>query len=232
MKPICFIGARGGSKGVPRKNIRPILGKPLIAYTIESSLKSRIFSHVIVSTDDKEIAKIAKQYGAEVPFMRPKNLATDNIGFAPVLYHGIKKLHSLGYEFDVVVERDCTAPFIRNVDVKKAVKLFGRKKPHAVFSAYRQHFNPYFNMFEKNPNGFIKLCKYLNERPRTRQESPPVFQMSGFIVYDVKKFLRFKKIILPKIIPYEIPSETGIMIDTKLEFKIVELIIKNNLMKY
>ena len=69
MKPICFIGARGGSKGVPRKNIRPILGKPLIAYTIESSLKSKIFSHVIVSTDDKEIAKVAKQYGAEVPFI-------------------------------------------------------------------------------------------------------------------------------------------------------------------
>ena len=72
----------------------------------------------------------------------------------------------------------------------------------------------------------------MNERPRTRQESPPVFQMSGFIVYDVKKFLRFKKIILPKIILHEIPPETGIMIDTKLEFKIVELIIKNNLMRY
>ena len=65
MKPICFIGARGGSKGVPRKNIRPILGKPLIAYTIESSLKSKIFSHVVVSTDDKEIANVAKQYAKQ-----------------------------------------------------------------------------------------------------------------------------------------------------------------------
>ena len=72
MKPICVIPARGGSKGIPRKNIRKILGKPLIAYTIEKSLKSKIFSHVIVSTEDQEIADISKKFGAEIPFMRPK----------------------------------------------------------------------------------------------------------------------------------------------------------------
>ena len=116
-KSICFIGARGGSKGVPRKNIRKIGGKPLIAYSIESALKSKIFSHVIVSTEDKEIASISERYGAEVPFLRPKKLATDRIGFAPVLYHGIKKLYSLGYDFDIIVQRDCTAPFIRIKDV-------------------------------------------------------------------------------------------------------------------
>ena len=80
MRPICFIGARGGSKGVPRKNIRKIAGKPLIAYTIESAINSGIFSSVIVSTEDKEIAKIAKKYGAEIPFIRPKKLSTDNAG--------------------------------------------------------------------------------------------------------------------------------------------------------
>ena len=110
MKPICFIGARGGSKGVPRKNIRLIDGKPLIAYTIQSALKSKLFSHIFVSTEDKQIASVAKKYGAEVPFMRPKNLATDSIGFAPVLNHGIKKLFSLGYDFETLVLRDCTAP--------------------------------------------------------------------------------------------------------------------------
>ena len=78
MKTICFIGARGGSKGVPRKNIRKIAGKPLIAYTIESAINSGIFSSVVVSTEDKEIAKIAKKYGAEIPFLRPAEYATDN----------------------------------------------------------------------------------------------------------------------------------------------------------
>ena len=91
LKPICFIAARGGSKGIPRKNIRKFAGKPLIAYTIEKCINSQIFSHVIISTEDDEIAKISKKYGAEVPFMRPKKLATDQAGTSDVLLHGIKK---------------------------------------------------------------------------------------------------------------------------------------------
>ena len=93
MKSICFIGARGGSKGVKRKNIRLLDGKPLIAYTIESALDSKCFEHVIVSTDDKEIASIAKKYGAIVPFLRPKKLANDHSGMSDVLIHGILKSH-------------------------------------------------------------------------------------------------------------------------------------------
>ena len=92
MKPICIIPARGGSKGIPRKNIRRMLNKPLIAYTIEKSLESKIFSHVIVSTEDQEIAYISKKYGAEIPFMRPKNLAKATTGMAEVLIHAVTKL--------------------------------------------------------------------------------------------------------------------------------------------
>ena len=100
-----LIPARRGSKGVVNKNILNLGGHPLIAYSIVAAKKCSTIDRVIVSTDSEEYARIALKYGAEVPFMRPKNLASDNIGFAPVLYHGIKKLHSLGYEFDVVVER-------------------------------------------------------------------------------------------------------------------------------
>ena len=146
MKIICFIGARGGSKGVPRKNIRKLGKKPLIAYAIESALKSKLFEHVIVSTDDLEIAKISKKYGAEVPFIRPKNLATDSTGFAEVMIHGINELKKLNYDFDILVNRDCTVPFIRINDMKKSIKLFKNKKPDAVYAVYKQHFNPYFNM--------------------------------------------------------------------------------------
>ena len=159
MKSLCFIAARGGSKGVPRKNIRTLVDKPLIAHTIEKSLNSKIFSNVIVSTEDKEIAKIAKEYGAEVPFMRPKKLSTDTTGMVDVMIHGINKLHSLGYEFDIFVNRDCTVPFIRNKDIKSSINLLKKKKCNAVYGVYVQHFNPYFNMLEMGTNGYLKFSK-------------------------------------------------------------------------
>ena len=112
-KPICFIAARGGSKGIPRKNIKLLAGKPLIGYTIESSINSKIFSHVVVSTEDKEIARISQKFGAEVPFLRPKRLATDSAGMADVILHGLKKLHGMGYDF---------GDLHRNVPVKELAK--------------------------------------------------------------------------------------------------------------
>ncbi len=229
MKIICFIGARGGSKGVPRKNIRLLNKKPLIAYTIESALESQLFNHVVVSTEDPEIAKISKKYGAEVPFKRPKNLASDSTGFADVMLHGIKQLRQLGYQFDILVNRDCTVPFIRISDMKKAIYLMKNKKPNAVYGVYRQHFNPYFNMMEKDFSGFLKLCKKLKNRPKSRQEAPIVYQLNGLFVYDVAKFLKYKNPILPKSIPLEIPLECGHMIDTEIEFRLAEMMIKQKL---
>ncbi len=229
MKSICFIGARGGSKGVPRKNIRLLNNKPLIAYTIETALESGIFNHVVVSTEDPEIAKISKKYGAEVPFKRPKNLALDSTGFADVMLHGIKQLRKLDYEFDILVNRDCTVPFIRISDMKKAINLMKNKKPHAVYGVYRQHFNPYFNMMEKDSNGFLKLCKKLKNRPKSRQEAPVVYQLNGLFVFDVDTFLKYKTPLLPKSIPFEIPPECGHMIDTEIEFRLAEMMLQQKL---
>ena len=228
LKPICFIAARGGSKGVPRKNIRKFAGKPLIAYTIESSLKSNIFSHVIVSTEDKEIASVAKKYGAEVPFQRPKSLATNTASMIDVIKHGIKSLNSLGYNFDTLVNRDCTVPFIRNKDIANSINLLKKRKCDAVFCVYKQHLNPYFNMMELNSKGFLKFVKDHTKRPQRRQDAPNVYQLNGVFVYNVNKFLKYG-IFPPKSLPYEIPPETGLMIDTEFEFKIAELIIRNKL---
>lgn len=214
---------------MPRKNIRLLNGKPLISYSIESALKSKIFDHVIVSTEDSEIARISKQFGADVPFLRPKYLATDTAGFADVMLHGIKKLKELGYDFDVLVNRDCTVPFIRKSDMQNAVKLLKNKKPHAVFGVYKQHFNPYFNLMEKDNNGFLKLCKKLKTRPKSRQEAPIVYQLNGLFVYDVKQFLKYKTPLLPKSLPLEIPLECGHMIDTEIEFRLAEMMIKQKL---
>ena len=228
MKPLCFIGARGGSKGVSNKNIRPIGGKPLIAHAIESSLDSKLFAHVVVSTEDTEIAKIAKKFGAEVPFMRPKRLAMDNVKFSDVMYHGIKKLQSLGYDFEVIANRDCTAPFIRNYDVKRAIRLLGKAKCNCVAAVYRQHLNPYFNMAEKGRSGFLEISKVLKERPQSRQRAPVVYQLNGLYVYDVNKFLKHKTGFPPKTLPLEIPPETGLMIDTEQEFQIARLLVQDS----
>lgn len=229
MKSICFIGARGGSKGVPGKNIRNLCGKPLIAYTIESALKSKLFEHVIVSTEDPKIARISKEFGAEVPFSRPKNLARDTTGFADVMIHGINELKKMGYDFDILVNRDCTVPFIRISDLTKSINLFKNKRPDAVYGVYRQHFNPYFNIMEKSSSGFLKLSKKLKNRPESRQEAPVVYQLNGLFVFDVKKFLKYKTPILSKSIPLEIPLECGLMIDTEIEFRLAEMMLKQKL---
>lgn len=231
MKSICLICARGGSKGVPNKNIRIIAKKPLIAHTIEVALDSDLFSHVVVSTEDKRIARISKEYGAEIPFFRPKNLASDNIPVGDVFFHAIKKLYSLGYQFDIFVNRDCTVPFIRANDMAGTINLLIKKKCDAVYGVYRQHLNPYFNMMEPNSKGFLRLSKKLKERPRSRQEAPVVYQLNGLFTYDAKKFLKSGNPIMPKALPYEIPVEAGLMIDTEIEFQVAELLFKIGLHK-
>ena len=230
-KPICFIAARGGSKGVTRKNIRLLAGKPLIAYAIESSIKSKIFSHVVVSTEDKEIARISQKFGAEVPFLRPKKLATDSTGMTEVVLHGLKKLHALGYDFDTFVNRDCTVPFLRNKDVAGSIRLLKRKNCNAVFGVYRQHLNPYFNIMELDSYGFLKLVKNKGKRSVGRQTAPIVYQLNGLFAYNTKKFLEYRNDLLLNALPYEIPIETGFMIDTEFELKLAEIIIQKKIIR-
>ena len=226
MKPICLICARGGSKGVPNKNIRIISKKPLIAHTITSAINSKLFSHVVVSTENKIIAEISKKYGAEVPFIRPKKLALDTTPVGDVFIHAIKKLYSLGYEFEIFVNRDCTVPFIKNTDIKKTIDLLKNKKCDAVYGVYRQHLNPYFNMMEKNKEGYLRLSKKLKKRPKSRQKAPIIFQLNGLFTFDAKKFLNQGDPIMANALPHEISPESGLMIDTEIEFKMAEVLFK------
>ena len=226
MKPICLICARGGSKGVPNKNIRIISKKPLIAHTITSAINSKLFSHVVVSTENKNIAQISKKYGAEVPFIRPKNLALDTTPVGDVFIHAIKKLYTLGYEFEIFVNRDCTVPFIKNTDIKKTIDLLKNKKCDAVYGVYRQHLNPYFNMMEKNKEGYLRLSKKLKKRPKSRQKAPIIFQLNGLFTFDAKKFLNQGDPIMANALPHEISPESGLMIDTEIEFKMAKVLFK------
>jgi len=226
LKPICFIGARAGSKGVTQKNIRMIAGKPLIAHTIVKAIKSKIFSHVIVSTEDKKIASIARKFGAEVPFIRPMKYANDSATMEDVLLHGLKKLYLLGYEFDKCVLLDVTVPFIRIKDIQGSLDLLQKSKFGLVCGVYRQHLNPYYNIVELNTKGFLKLVKSQKKKFKTRQESPKVYQLNGLTALKVKEFFK-NGFNLSKAVPYQIPIENGLMIDTEFEFKVAEHMFKD-----
>ena len=225
LKPICLIPARGGSKGVKRKNIRLLGNKPLIVYSIKTALQSDLFQDVIISTEDTEIAKIVKKNGGSIPFMRPLELATDTTTTEEVLIHAITKLQTLGFNFDTIVLRDCTVPFIDKQDMKKALELFYQKKCDAVFASIRAHPNPYFGMMEIQNNGYLVPSKISSSEITRRQDAPIVYNVDGMFIMDVKHFLKTKKISSGNILPYEITKEHGHMIDFEFDFKVAELLV-------
>ena len=228
MKILCVIPARGGSKGIEKKNIRKINNKPLIAYTIESTLSSKLFDDVIVSTDDKEIAEISESYGAKVPFIRPSDLAQDDATSDQAILHAVLEMQKLGSEYDVVVLRDCTVPFIDINDMKNMLDLFRESDCNAVFGAIRAHPNPYFGMMECGDDGFLIPSKTLEKETTRRQDAPIVYDVDGIFILDNKNFLKTKKIFSGKILPYEISKEHGHMIDFEFDFRVAELLLKNN----
>ena len=227
MKPICIIPARAGSRSVPNKNIRLIAGKPLIYYTIKSALESKLFSHVIVSTEDKKTASIAKKYGAEVPFMRPRNLATDKTPQEQVLLHAVKKLNSLGIDFEIFVYRDCTVPFIDSSDMNGAIELLKKSDCYSTCASIKAHPNPYFGMWEPSKEGFLKISKTTDKVINRRQDAPIVYIIDGLFVFWTKKFLKTRKCLTSKMLPYEISREHSHMIDFEFDFKVAELLINS-----
>ena len=229
LKPICIIAARGGSKGVPNKNIRKLGDIPLIAHSIKTAISSNLFSSVIVSTENSKIAKISKQYGADVPFLRPKKLATDNASMTDVLLHTITELRKLNYNFDTIVNRDCTVPFIDKKDIQGAIRKYYSKSCNLVCGVYKQHHNPYFNMMEITKGDYMDFSKKLKKQITGRQNSPIVYQLNGLFVLNVENFLKTKKFYSTKIIPYEISAEHGFMIDTEFEFQIADMVTKKRI---
>ena len=223
---VCIIPARSSSKRVKNKNIKLFNGKPIISYAIHLAKSCGLFKRIVVSTDSYRISEIAKKYGAEVPFLRPKKLATENASMDKVIEHAINKLFSLGYDFDILVNRDCTAPFICISDIKKGVSLLNRKKNDLVVAVYKTHLNPYFNMMESDSNEFLKFSKKTKKCVTNRQDAPIVYQLTGFQIINVPRFLKYKKIYMPRILPIEIPPKTGLMIDSEFEFQIADYMFR------
>jgi len=227
-KIVCVIPARGGSKGLPGKNIKKLLDKPLIAYTIEHAKSSKYIDRVIVSTDSQDIADVAKQYKAEVPFIRPGELASDNSSTLDVLIHAIDWIErSEGYSFSILVLLHVTTPLRKVEDVDNCIELLVRERADNVFSVTEAHRNPYFNMVEKRDNA-VRLVKEGNFI--TRQSASPVFDINCSIYLWWKDILKEKKsLFLDKTQIYIMPKERSIDIDDLIDFKIAEILLKESI---
>ena len=227
-KVICVIPARGGSKGVPRKNIKKLAAKPLIAYTIEQALQSQYIDRTIVSTEDKEIADISKQYGAEVPFMRPDALSGDQVATVDVLLHTINWLEEEEkYNFDILVLLHTTAPLREIKDIDSCIEMLQSTKADNVFSVTEAHRNPYFNMVEIDKQGTVKLVK--EGAFSTRQSAPKVYDLNASIYVWWKDILKKeKKLFLAGCKIYVMPKERSVDIDDDLDFRIAEYLLKNS----
>lgn len=223
-KIICIIPARGGSKGLPRKNIKKLAGKPLIAHTIEQALGSDYIDRVIVSTENRQIADISKKYGAEVPFIRPKYLVGDNVATIDVLLHSIDWLETKEkYNFDIIVLLHATAPLRKICDIDYCIKMLIEKKADNIFSVTESHRNPYFNMVEIRKGGGVNLSK--KGSFSSRQSAPKVYDMNASIYVWWKDILKNKKkIFLKNSRIYIMPKDRSIDIDDALDFRIAEFL--------
>ena len=232
MKILGTICARGGSKGIKNKNIRKLAGKPLIAYTIEYFKKWGKTDRIVCSTDSKKIAEVAKKYGAEIPYMRPAELASDNASKLHVLQHLIDYYEKQdNIKYDIIVDLDPTAPLRKKKFLKEAFKKFIDSDAYNLYSVCRARKNPYFNMVEVDEKGYAHLCKQSNVV--CRQDATAVFEMNASIyIYKHDFLLQTNTIHSNKTIIYEMPEITSIDINTELDFLIVEFLIKNEVFKF
>ncbi|SCL91513.1 acylneuraminate cytidylyltransferase family protein [Sporanaerobacter sp. PP17-6a] len=225
-KVVGIIPARGGSKGIPRKNIKNLCGKPLIAWTIEEALKSKYIDRLIVSTEDKEIAEISREYGAEVPFLRPVELARDDTpGVEPVL-HCINWLKTNeNFESDYVCVLQCTSPLRTYRDINLCLEKVNNTKFDGIISVCEVETNPYWtNIFEGK-----KLIYFLEEgkKIKSRQALPKIYKYNGAI-YIIRKEILIKKETLEtdNMTGYIMDNGSSIDIDSKMDFKFAELLIR------
>lgn len=228
MKPLFLIPARGGSKGVPGKNIRELCGSPLIAYSIRDALAvAENTRDVVVSTDSEEIAAVALKAGANVPFMRPASLATDTAGSREVMLHAADTLNGAGNDYDTIVLLQPTSPFRQREDIRKALRLFKEEGPDMVVSVKPAATNPYYNAYECDDQGLLHISKGSGNITR-RQDAPPVWEFDGSIYVISLQSLREAPSLaaLKKIMPLPNSEPCNIDIDTEIDFTIAETLCR------
>ncbi len=224
MKILVIIPARGGSKGIPRKNIRLLNGKPLIYYTIDCARAICDDEDICVSTDDAEIISVVEQYGLKVPFVRPAELATDTAGTYEVLLQALDYYERTGKSYDVVMLLQNTSPFRRAEHVKEALKLY-TPNIDMVVSVKECSANPYYCVFEEDNNGYLHICKGDGNIFR-RQDAPKVYEYNGAIYIMNAKALKTTHMHqMKKRVKYVMDNKSSFDLDTMWDWKMVEMII-------
>jgi CMP-N-acetylneuraminic acid synthetase len=228
IKVVGLITARGGSKGIPQKNVRPLAGKPLIAWTIEAALRSRLLERVIVSTDDEEIARTAREWGADVPFMRPVELAQDDSPHLAVIRHALGWLGSeQKTEFDYLLLLQPTSPLRSTEDIDKSIALAEEKDADAVVSVCLTHDHPFLS---KQVTADGRLLDFVEKPPGylARQRLPPAYSLNGAI-YLVRRSVLLERDdwYTDSTFAYIMPPERSLDIDTPWDLHLVDLILRD-----
>jgi len=226
---IGFIFCRGGSKAVPRKNLRLIAGKPLLGYAIEAARDSRTLKRVIVSTDDDEIAQVARSYGAEVPFRRPAELALDDTPELEAWRHAINhwKSEEMGDRLDIFVSVPATSPLRVSADIDRCVEKLIQSKSDIVFTLREAARNPYFNMLEKDSYGSWNLCKSPTTKVNHRQSAPSVFEITTVAYAARPAFIMSAETLFDgRIDGCIIPEERAIDIDSEHDLMVAEYLMR------
>lgn len=224
MKPLIIIPARGGSKGVPGKNIKPLNGKPLINYTVDQARKVFSDDQICVSTDSEEIKAIVEQSGLKVPFLRPDSLATDSAGTNEVLLHALDWYEEKGYKADVVILLQVTSPFRRAEHIKEAMSVFDNDC-EIVISVKHTKSNPYYLLREENTEGWLENSKKGNFK--RRQDCPDVYEINGAIYIMHASDLRAKGLSgFTRVRKYLMSELDSVDIDTQADWLLADILAK------
>lgn len=225
MNYLVVIPARGGSKGIPHKNIKPLAGKPLIYYSIDVARQFTSDKNICVSTDDSEIISVVEQYGLKVPFVRPAEFASDTCGSSEVIKHAFEYYSNLGIIYDAIILLQPTSPF-RTVDfVNEAVAMYD-DSIDMVTSVRLASCNPYYDGFEDDADGFLRICKG-NGKINRRQDAPKVWQQNGSIyVINTKSLMEKGLDGFSRIRKYPMPDIYSVDIDNQFDWKVAELLMQ------
>lgn len=221
MKSIAIITARGGSKRIPRKNAKEFCGKPIIAYSIIAALESGAFDTVMVSTDDEEIASIAKQYGAEVPFMRSEKTSNDFATSADVIAEVLEKYEDLGEKYDNFICLYPTAPFVKSEQLKEAMDTLESNDVDSVMTIVRFSFPPQRAFILRD--GMVQY-QYPENASKRSQDLEPLYHDCGqFYACKTDAFKQYHSLVMPRTMPIEVPEEQEQDIDTDSDWIMAEL---------
>ena len=225
---IFIITARGGSKGIPGKNIKLLNGKPLLNYSIDAARQLTTDENICVSTDSEEIIETAKMCGLLVPFIRPSELSTDKTGSYEVLLHAYNFYRKSGKKFDVMVLLQPTSPFRTAKQISEALQLYS-DDIDMVVSVCESDVNPYYNLLEVNEQGYLKLAIKESDYNR-RQDCPKTYVYNGAIyIINIKALLEKPLHKFEKVIKYEMDKISSTDLDTMLDWYWAEFLIEKKL---